>query len=319
MFEGLLSNTRMKTELCRAITENRPMHAYLFCGSRGSGKLTAAKLLATELVGGDRGKAKRGTHPDIFILEPEKGKKLITAEQVRDMRNDAFVNPSEAQRKIYIINGVQLMNEVGQNALLTILEQPPSFAIFILLSESREKVLPTVISRCAVFEMEYVEAEEGARFIQKSLPDVPFEKLVTSMNAACGNIGTAMQFASSPEFYESEQQCLLIAKAMSAKDSYTLAKLLTKHTKDTLPDFLPIVAMFLKDIIVARLSANRDSLVFRDSVLQNRAVFDKIDINTLYDSIRECENALKLLDGNVNVQLITASLAIRFCGGKQID
>ena len=318
MFEGLLSNTRMKTELARAIAEQRPMHAYLFCGADGSGKLTAAKLLATELVGGDRGKAERGTHPDIFILEPEKDKKTISVAQVREMRNDAFVNPSEGKRKIYIINGVQLMNDAGQNALLTILEQPPSFAIFILLSESREKVLATVVSRCAVFEMEYVTEEDGAKFLQTEFPDVSYDRLVMYMNAAEGNIGFAKKLASGGEFDTLVLQCGQIAQAMAAKNEYAVAKILCKKTKDTLPEFLPILALVLKDILVYR-STGQMRPVFKEILLQNRSEFDKIDINTLYDGVSECENSLRMLGGNVSAMLIGAVLTIRLCGGKQID
>lgn len=318
MFEGLLSNTRMKDQLGRAIRENRPMHAYLFCGADGSGKLTAAKMLATELVGGDRGKAERGTHPDIFILEPEKDKKTISVTQVRDMRNDAFVNPSEGARKIYIINGVQLMNDAGQNALLTILEQPPSFAVFILLSESREKVLSTVVSRCAVFEMEYVPEDEGAKYLQLQFKDVAYDRLVMFMSAAEGNIGFAKKLASGDEFEQIASQCRQIALAMAAKDEYTVAQILCKKTKDTLPGFLPILALVLKDILIYRQTGTMRP-VFKEILLQNSSAFDKIDINTLYDGVYECENSLKLLSGNISAMLICASLVIRLCGGKQID
>ncbi|MBQ8605101.1 MAG: hypothetical protein IJ408_00040 [Clostridia bacterium] len=317
MFESLLSNTRMKQELSRAIAAGKPMHAYLFCGADGSGKMTAAKLLATELVGGDRGKAERGTHPDIFVLEPETGKKLISVQQVRNMRNDAFINPSEGVRKIYIVDGMERVNEAGQNALLTILEQPPSFATFILLSESREKVLPTVISRCSVFEMEYVDADEGTELLKKQMPAQDPERLRSFMKAAQGNVGHALKLATNNEFEEQEKQCTAIAYAMASKDAYTLAKLLSPFTKDTLPAFLPVLAMYLKDVLVSRCAPGAE-LVFRQSILQNKTVFDKIDINTLYDGVSECEKAMKLLEGNVSSMLITATLAIRL-GGTRID
>lgn len=319
MFETLLSNNRMKEELTLAVNENRPMHAYLFCGADGTGKLTAAKLLAQYLVGKNSEKAVRGTHPDIFILEPEGGKKLITVDQVRTMRADAFINPSEGTRKIYIINGVQLMNDAGQNALLTILEQPPEFAIFILLSESREKVLPTVVSRCAVFEMEYVEPRQGAELLKKLVPGVPESKLFTAMHAAEGNIGFAAKLASSESFSKTENACTVLMRAVAAGDEYKVAAIMSRPNKDELSELLPVLAMYIRDIMVYRTTGDSDRLVFKESILQNSNEFAKIDINILYDGALGCERSLELISGNVNASLIAAALGIQLCGGKQID
>ena len=308
----------MKAALTKAVTENRPMHAYLFCGAEGSGKMTAAKLFANELVGRNRQKAERGVHQDIIILAPEKNKKLITVDQVRSMRRDAFVNPGEALRKIYIIDGVQLMNEAGQNALLTVLEQPPSFAIFILLSESREKVLPTVISRCSCFEMEYVEAEDGAKLLSSRHPEISYDRLIAAMNAAQGNIGLAEKLACSEQFEKHIKCALSVAYAMAKKDEYTTLAILSAMDKDELTEFLPILCMLLRDITVCRLTGSGGT-VFKESVLQNSAKFDKINVNTLYNSVTACQNAIELISANVNASLITASLVIQLCGGKQID
>ena len=318
MFDTLLSNNRMKTELTRAITLGRHMHAYLFCGADGSGKMTAAKLLARELVGANKDKADRGSHPDIFILAPEKDKKTITVDQVRNMRSDTFVNPSEGTKKVYIVDGMELMNESGQNALLTILEQPPSFAVFILLSESREKVLPTVVSRCAVFEMEYVDAKEGADFLRKLYPDIDQEQLITSMTASEGNVGLAQKFLSNEQFDKNIQTAFTVAEYMADKKEYELAKILTAISKDEICDFLSILCMVLRDILVLK-TASDENLVFKQKILQNKSKFAKINSNVLYNGIYECEKAIELVRANISLLLIAPVLVIQLIGGKQID
>lgn len=113
MFDGLLSNNLMKEQLTRAVESDRPMHAYLFCGAAGTGKKTAAYLFAAQLVGRNRDKVLRNTHPDVITVSPPDGKKLISVDQIREMRADAFIKPSEGIRKVYIVNGVQLMNDAG--------------------------------------------------------------------------------------------------------------------------------------------------------------------------------------------------------------
>lgn len=310
MFEKLLSNSRMKEQLTRAIESGRPMHAYLFCGAEGTGKMTAATLLAQYLVGKNAGKAERGTHPDIFVLEPPKDKKLISVDQVRDMRADAFIKPSEAMRKIYIIRGVELMNDSGQNALLTLLEQPPEYAVFILLAVSREKVLPTVVSRCAVFEMEYVSEDEGVNFLSKELSGIPEEKLRTAMRAAQGNLSLARTFVTSESFAKSENACILLMRSAAVKNAYRIASVMSRPDKAALLEFLPILSMYIRDILVYRTTANKSRLVFADSVLKYSSEFDKITTEKLYNCVMECQRAIEKIQANVNCQLISSALSV---------
>ena len=105
---------------------------------------------------------------------------------------------------------------------------------------------------------------------------------------------------------------------MAKKDEYTTLAILSAMDKDELTEFLPILCMLLRDITVCRLTGSGGT-VFKESVLQNSAKFDKINVNTLYNSVTACQNAIELISANVNASLITASLVIQLCGGKQID
>ena len=321
MFDALLSNNRMKEQLTNAVLTDRPMHAYLFCGAKGTGKKTAAYLFARQLVGKNAQKVSRGSHPDVITVAPPDGKKLISVEQIRQMRANAFVKPSEGIRKIYIIDGVQLMNDAGQNALLTVLEQPPSFAVFILLSESRGRVLPTVISRCCVYDMEYVEAEEGARYLKNKYPDISVERLKTAMYAASGNVGLALTMAESVDFDGYAAKCENLMLYCTFKDEYSAISIMSDMNKEVLLEFLPVLTMYLRDMSVYRTAGrvNIDTLVFRDSILQNSEQFDKIDLNILYEGVAACQDALELINANVSPALVAARIVILLCGGKNID
>ncbi len=319
MFDALLSNKKMKEQLSRAVTTDTPMHAYLFCGEQGTGKKTAARLLAYELVGEGREKVMRSSHPDVTTVRPAEGKKLISVEQIREMRADAFVRPSEGRRKIYIIDGVHLMNDAGQNALLNILEQPPSFVVFILLSQSRQKVLPTVISRCAVYDMEYVEPSCAAEYLKTVYPDKDSEQLKTAVLAAGGNIGLAESFLGSQEFEHYSADCEKLVVSALSSGEYAASRIISGMSKDTLCGFLPVLAMYLRDVAVYTASGKSDDAVFCGSILKNKQLFDKIDLNMLYDSIRACESAVELINANVSPALAAAKVVILLCGGKNID
>ncbi len=113
-------------------------------------------------------KAQGKGHPDIFITDGIKGKsKNFTVDAVREIRDDAFVIPNESDKKIYILKNGHNMNEQAQNAILKILEEPPSYVYFIIVTESKSTMLETVLSRVQIFsiltdEESYTEKEAQA-------------------------------------------------------------------------------------------------------------------------------------------------------------
>ncbi len=313
MFDTLLSNNNMKEQLSRAISEGRPLHAYMFCGEEGSGKKTAASAFASLIVGCDEKRA--ASHPDIIFVRPDDDKRIISVEAVRNMRQDAFISPTESAKKVYILDGP--MQDEGQNALLTILEQPPSFSVFIILTEKREFMLETVISRCSVYDMEYVEAEEGARFLKTKLPTYSEKELLTFMRAASGNIGYALKLASDQEYLENAKLCEALAIAMASGDDFGVASTFLWMKKDRILPFLSVLTVYLRDIAVYNTTKNPDELVFSDSILKNAREFAKINIDKLYRCINECSAARTQIEmGMLNYALVTTQLAIHLCGGK---
>lgn len=232
------------------------------------------------------------------------------------MRADAFINPSEGTRKIYIIDGVQLMNEAGQNALLTILEQPPSHAVFILLSESRGCVLPTVISRCAVYDMEYVPPKDGAALLKKRLPQLSEKELEDAMLAAQGNVGEALRLLQTGG---DMALCEKIALAAANGDEYAALAAVSGLPRGRAAEVMSSLAAYLRDILAYRGTKDANMTVFTDSILKNSKQFDKINLNILYDSIRACEQAEALINAFVSPALAAENAVACLCGGKKLD
>jgi DNA polymerase III delta prime subunit len=141
------------------INGNRLFHAYIIAGSDEEGRMAAARHLAKIAVCENRDnapcghchhcmKADRNIHPDITLIEKEKDAKELTVDTVRDVRAAAVVLPNEAEKGVYIINDADTMNIPAQNAMLKILEEPPEYAVFILLASNPDRMLATVRSRC---------------------------------------------------------------------------------------------------------------------------------------------------------------------------
>lgn len=199
-FESLLGNARLKDNLQRSIRSGRTSHFYLISGPAGSGKRTLARLLAAALqCQSDQGpclscpacrKVMADTHPDfITVLDPEH--KNVAVKIVRAIRDDMFVRPNEGKKKIYLFP--QEMGIEGQNALLKVLEEPPSYGVFILLSENPEQLLPTVRSRAVELAMVGLSRAELLQALKKNHPDAGEEALEGAIFRSGGYLGQALQ------------------------------------------------------------------------------------------------------------------------------
>lgn len=197
-FEGLLGNERLKENLRVSVGRGRAAHFYLISGPAGSGKKTLAKLLSAALQcrGEDKPclacpacrKVLNDTHPDcITVVDPDH--KTVAVDIVRDARADMYVMPNEGQKKIYIFP--QELRIEGQNALLKILEEPPEYGVFILLTDNPEKLLPTVRSRCTELNLLALPDRVLTKALQKEFPDADESSIAAAVSRSGGFLGQA--------------------------------------------------------------------------------------------------------------------------------
>lgn len=173
--------TGIKTVLRGRVSGERLFHAYIIAGSSEEGRIAAARYIAKTAVCVNRSKAPcsqcrhcikadKNIHPDITVTGREKDAKELTVDAVRAVRSAASVMPNEAERSVYIIRDADTMNVPAQNAILKILEEPPSHAVFVLLASNPDRMLPTVRSRCETIilppEDELVPSAEADEIIK---------------------------------------------------------------------------------------------------------------------------------------------------------
>src|SRR5437763_1742494 len=170
MWEQVVGQGQAVDRLRRAV--DRPSHAYLLAGPRGSGVLEAARCFAAALVCPDGGcgacnacrRARSARHPDVIEVEP--AGTFVVVDQVEEMMKEAFTSPFEAERKVIVLTEADRMNEPAANKLLKTLEEPPARTHFLLLSEAPDELLPTVRSRCQRIDFAALsDADVGAALV----------------------------------------------------------------------------------------------------------------------------------------------------------
>src|SRR5438093_11296688 len=144
MLEEIQEQHEAKRLLASALPEG-PAHAYLFHGPAGVGKWKAALAFAGALLG-DAQRAMRMAHPDLYLLEPLGDQIRIDA--VRELRRDLHMRPFEAERRVYVVRSANLLNPDAADALLKDLEEPPDYAVIVLVADELGSLPETIRSRC---------------------------------------------------------------------------------------------------------------------------------------------------------------------------
>lgn len=261
-FDMLLGNQRLKENLTAAFSKNRVSHFYLISGPAGSGKKTLTRLLAaaTVCIGEEKPclscphcrKVMAGTHPDyITIDDPEK--KHVPIDLIRDARADIYIQPNEANRKVYCIPRAQDMRIEAQNALLKILEEPPAYGVFILLTDNAEKLLPTVRSRCTELALTALPAEILRPALEKACPQADPEQIAGAIGRSGGYLGQAIAILQESE--DATENTLQFLKAYAAGDGVGLMQVLVpmeKWKRDALAEELEQWLLVLTNALTSR-------------------------------------------------------------------
>ena len=178
-FAAVAEQSDAKRLLSAALTDG-PAHAYLLHGPPGVGKKELARLFAAELLG-DHARVERGTHPDLDVLEPLGDQ--IRIDDIRTLRRDLHMRPFEATKRVYLIFGADTMNEDAADALLKDLEEPPSYAVIVLIANDLGPLPETILSRGQLVPFRRLSERASAARAWASSP--------TLLDAAAGsNLGS---------------------------------------------------------------------------------------------------------------------------------
>lgn len=241
-FNNIIGNENLKQLFNNTICSNIKVHSYMFVGPDGIGKSLFAKDFAEKLLCLNSNKAcgscsscvkfESGNHPDFVILDSEDGKNIKIG-QVRQMQEQIAEKPIVSESKIFIINNSDLMTVEAQNCLLKTLEEPPSYAVIILLLSNENKLLNTIKSRCTKIAFKGLSNDELTNFSTLHHIDATKELL----EASNGSISKLIQLSENIETYKNLD--IIINKLYSSDivDIWNNAEILYK-SKDTINNLL---------------------------------------------------------------------------------
>lgn len=270
-FESLLGNERLKENLRMSVGRGRIAHFYLLSGPSGSGKRTLARLLSAAIhcQSGEKPcltcnacrKAMAGTHPDcITVTDPDH--KNVAVKLVREARADMYVMPNESDRKIYIFP--QELGIEGQNALLKILEEPPAYGVFLLLTDNPEKLLPTVRSRCVELSLQALPGEVLRSALQKEFPQADAQSISAAIARCGGYLGQAKELLNQGAAFSSQTEGF--AESFAARDALGLIQVLVpmeRWKRDQAIPELQIWLQLLQEALVCRSGGQSASVLAR--------------------------------------------------------
>ena len=314
-FTDIVGQEQLKEHLQNAIAMNKVSHAYIINGERNAGKEFIAKVFAMALQCETKEaepcgechsckQALSNNQPDIIYISHEKPN-TIGVEDIRaQINNDIVIKPYSSPRKIYIVNEGEKMTPQAQNALLKTLEEPPEYAVIVILTTNVEALLPTVLSRCVVLNMKPVSDALVKKYLMEQL-GVPDYKANICVAFARGNIGKAKLLASSEEFEKVKDEAISLVKNINDMEIHEIVKAIKKISeyKFDVNDYLDILMAWYRDVLFFKATKDVNSLVFKEEIQQIMRVSDRSTYEGIETIVNALQSAKKRLEANVNFDL----------------
>lgn len=323
-FKDVVGHKNIIKYIESAVQADAVSHAYILNGERGSGKKLLANLFAMSLQCQDRdengeacGKcqsckqALHGNQPDIIRVSHEKPTTISVDDIRQRVNNDIVIKPYSSKYKIYIIPEADLMSIQAQNALLKTIEEPPEYAVIMLLTENAEVLLPTIRSRCVMMKLRNIKDQLVKKYLMEQM-EIPDYKADVCVAFAQGNMGKAIMLANSDYFNEIKEEVVHLLRNIDEMDVPELMDAVKKCMtyKLEINDYLDMMAIWYRDVLIYKATKNVDRVVFSDQLRYIKARASKSSYEGIEKILEALETAKARMKANVNFELVIELLLL---------
>lgn len=314
-FKDIIGHDTIKEHLKKAIESDHVSHAYILTGETGMGRKSLANAFAMTLLC-EKGKSEpcmechackqvmSSNHPDLIFVGHEKPGS-IGVDDIREQINDTImIRPYSSYYKIYIVDEAEKMTVQAQNALLKTIEEPPSYAIIMLLTTNQEAFLPTILSRCVQLKLKPLKDSVVKSYLMGSL-GIKESRADIYAAFARGNLGRAIHLASSEEFQLLYSELLHMLKHLKEMDIMELLFYIKKMKDENLDiyDCLDFMQLWYRDVLMYKVTQDINLLIFREEF----NTMKEMSAASAYDGIERILKAIDKarirLEANVNMEL----------------
>lgn len=304
-FEKIRGQRFAKKYLSNSIKSNMISHAYMFEGPSGVGKNTMARELAATLLKMEN----LFNSPDYIEITPD-GNSIKIA-QIRKLQSDILVKPYKSY-KIYVIDEAQKMTVEAQNALLKTLEEPPKYAIIILITNNKESLLDTIKSRCEIIKFTPIPLVEVADYLTQTGVDKNRASLLA--NFSRGSMQKAIELSESEDFHimrDEVQKYVETFLTGSMLDIMDIQSSIEKY-KDNITNVLDLLVNYFRDIMMVKENVDSSMIINLDRLVFIKNMSTKItysQLSKIIDIIEETKNKLRSnCNFNISIQVMTLNI-----------
>lgn len=316
-FKEIIGQKQVKEHFQSALQMGKISHAYILNGETGSGRHMLADAFTKALLCENKEsdstdacdicksclQAESGNHPDIRYITHEKAS--ISVDDIREqLNNDIQIKPYSSNYKVYIIPDANKMTEQAQNALLKTIEEPPAYAVIILITDNIHSLLSTIQSRCIILNTKPVNKEEIAAYLVKNLSMEP-EQARIAAGFCQGNMGKAIRFANSEDFQEMKSDVLRLLKNIDTMELSEIMEIirLFSQKKGMINDYLDLMLLWYRDVLMFKVTKDANLLLYQDeynAISRQASIRTYEDIENILESI---DKTKVRLDANVNFDI----------------
>lgn len=322
-YKQVIGHESVLEHLKKTVSNGKVSHAYIFNGEDGSGKMMLASIFAKTLLCEKQGQEPCNcckscmqvdgkNQPDLIYVTHEKAS--IGVDDIRiQINNDILIKPFSSRYKIYIIDEAEKMTEQAQNALLKTIEEPPEYAVIMLLTNNTNRLLQTILSRCVTVSLKAVSNRAIKEYLmeKQGIPDYLAE---VSAGFSRGNVGRAIKYATSEDFIESKDAVLKVLKHIDEMELFEIMDAIKEFgaRKLEIEDYIDLMLLWYRDVLLFKVTKDPNLLLYKNEYKYIARQASQRGYENIENIIEAMDKAKIRLKANVNfdtaIELMLLSL-----------